>query len=260
MRMRMRMVTYFCHSHCHSCLLARPEYHVNIYFNLREQAVLLAIVAFCAAFQSSTFKKPMEMQTLTNICTADSNGRKGVTAWMSELVSEWAKQMEAREGNGWKRFFVYISIIDTKRTLRTFPSCGHINFRWKQHTLLDLIKQFTWRFMHSLIMWICAYVLMCSSVCVWVRQWLYVRGSLSLSLIIIQHNVLNDSFQLFSFDYCKGVVKLWAPLTTKYKYDGNDGREPKTRGEEQQKKLWHIQVERVQLVSVVEAWSFSLLT
>lgn len=64
----------------YSCLLARPEYHVNIYFNLREQAVLLAVVAFCAAFQSSTFRKPMEMQTLTNICTADSNGRKGVTA------------------------------------------------------------------------------------------------------------------------------------------------------------------------------------
>lgn len=60
----------------YSRLLARPEYHVNIYFNLREQAVLVAVVAVDAALQSSTFKKPMEMQTLTNICTVNSNGRR----------------------------------------------------------------------------------------------------------------------------------------------------------------------------------------
>lgn len=40
-------------------LLTRPEYHVNIYFNLREQAVLLAIAAVCTTvcFSILNFQK-----------------------------------------------------------------------------------------------------------------------------------------------------------------------------------------------------------
>lgn len=175
----------------YSRLLTRPEYHVNIYFNLREQAVSLChcCCVMCAlCFPILNFQK---VYGNANTCQHLYNQFSRMCVWVQKeraYVSVCAVcRVRGGEG-GWKRFFVYISIIDTKRTLRTYSVLWSHKFSLKAaQTLLNLIKQFTWRFMcclfSTLYMCACEYITMLAIVIISVR---FVSAlSLSLSLLFI---------------------------------------------------------------------------
>lgn len=75
-------------------------YHVNIYFNLREHA-------------------PDSILDLES-------------PWKCKHLATFTQSILPRE-----RFFVYISIIDTKRTLRTFPVLWSHKLSLKAHSGFD---------------------------------------------------------------------------------------------------------------------------